>query len=77
MIGSPLGGIISDKYGRRFSFLVAICLTIIIQMSSYFIFNLYTFAIARLLAGFSFSFTLSIPLTIAAEITTTKLRGRI
>ena len=38
---------------------------------------MYSFAIARFLAGFSFSFMLSIPSTIAAEITTIKLRGRI
>jgi len=49
----------------------------LIQVGFYFINDIYTFGLARFLAGFSFSFMLSIPSTIAAEITTISLRGKI
>ena len=49
----------------------------LIQVSFYFIYDMYSFAISRFLAGYSFSFMLSIPSTIAAEITTLEQRGRI
>jgi len=76
MTGCIIGGWLTDKYGRKTSLLFSCTFNLATSFSLLFVNDVYSFGIIRLLLGFAYGFSVSIPNSYAAEIFNIKYRGK-
>ena len=76
MSGCIAGGWFTDKYGRKRSLITSCICNLIVSSSLLFVNGVYSFGTIRLLLGFVYGFSVSIPNSYAAEIFNIKYRGK-
>jgi len=76
IIGSPLAGVLADKFSRRTLMIWSLVLWAVLGCSGYFIENLHLMVGTRLLAGLAAATALTIGLTMIGDLQDENLRNR-
>lgn len=77
LIGSPLGGWASDKYGRKPLFMIDMALFLIASAAQFFINSVEMLFIVRLLMGVAIGAEYSVGWPLMSEFAPARLRGRL
>jgi putative MFS transporter len=76
-IGGPLGGMLSDKFGRKPLFTVTLALFLVGSVLQFFVHEAWQLFLVRLLMGIAIGADYSVGWPMQAEFSPTRLRGRL